>query len=84
MFAKRQSGFEIVVVTELPYEAELARARLEAQGIDAWVLDADQVRMQWHVAGAIGGVKVGVHPDDAACARAGARATSRSRAAAIS
>jgi hypothetical protein len=70
MFAKQQSGLSIVLVTWFPYEADLARARLEAGGIEAWVLDAEQVRMQWHVAGAIGGVKVGVHPDDADCARA--------------
>lgn len=70
MFAKRQSGFAIVRVTWFAHEAHLARALLEAEGIDAWVLDAEQVGVQWHVAGAIGGIKVAVREEDAYRARA--------------
>ena len=33
------------------------------------MLDADQIGMQFHVAGAVGGVKVAVRPEDAARAR---------------
>lgn len=70
MFAKRQSGFAIVRVTWFAHEAHLSRALLEAEGIDAWVLDAEQVGVQWHVAGAIGGIKVAVREEDAYRARA--------------
>lgn len=69
MFAKRQSGFAIVRVTWFAHEAHLSRALLEAEGIDAWVLDAEQVGVQWHVAGAIGGIKVAVREEDAYRAR---------------
>jgi hypothetical protein len=69
MFPRRQSGFEIVQVTWFAHEAHLARALLESEGIDAWVLDATQIGVQWHVAGAIGGIKVGVRAEDAERAR---------------
>jgi hypothetical protein len=69
MYPERQSGLVIVHTTWFVHEAEIARARLEADGLDAWVLDAEQVGVQWHVAGAIGGVKVAVWPEDAARAR---------------
>ncbi|RIL05251.1 MAG: hypothetical protein DCC71_11010 [Proteobacteria bacterium] len=69
MFPKRQSGLAIVKTTWFAHEAHLARALLESQGIEAWVLDAQQVGVQWHVAGAIGGIKVAVAPEDAERAR---------------
>lgn len=69
MFPKRQSGFEIVQTSWFAHEAHLARALLAADGIDAWVLDAEQIGVQWHVAGALGGVKVAVRPADATRAR---------------
>jgi hypothetical protein len=65
-----QSGLEVVGYFSYPYEADLARARLESVGIEALVLDDHQVRMQWHIGAAIGGVKLGVDPDDAPRARA--------------
>jgi hypothetical protein len=70
MFPRRQSGFEIVLVTWFAHEAHIGRTLLEADGIEAFVLDADQIGMQWHVAGAIGGVKLAVRPEDAERARA--------------
>lgn len=66
MFPKRQSGLAVVHTTWFAHEAHLARALLESHGIEAWVLDAQQVGVQWHVAGAIGGIKVAVAPGDAA------------------
>ena len=70
MFAERQSGFEIVYSTWFAHEAHLARSLLASRGIDAWVFDEEQIGVQWHVAGALGGVKVGVAPEDAPRARA--------------
>jgi hypothetical protein len=53
-----------------PVEAELARNRLEEQGIPAVILDAETVGMLFHAGGALGGVKVQVAESDAARARA--------------
>jgi hypothetical protein len=39
-------------------EAEIARNRLEAEGIRAVLMDRETVAMAWHVAQAIGGVKL--------------------------
>ena len=52
------------------YEAHLARARLEDDGLSAWLLDEHQVGMQWHLAPVLGGVKVAVRREDADRARA--------------
>ena len=59
-----QSGLSIVASYLYPYEAHLAKSQLEAGGIEAWVLDEHQVQMRWHLAGALGGVKVAVAPAD--------------------
>lgn len=69
MFPARQSGFEIVLVTWFAHEAHLAKALLASEGIDSWVLDAGQVGVQWHLAGALGGIKLGVRAEDADAAR---------------
>jgi hypothetical protein len=65
----RQSGFEIVGTFLYPFQAELARTLLECEGIQAWIFDEHEIRMQWHLAGALGGVKVVVTPDHAPRAR---------------
>jgi hypothetical protein len=70
VFPKRQSGLEIVHTTWFAHEAHVARSLLASRGIEAWVLDAEQIGVQWHVAGALGGVKVAVDPADAERARA--------------
>lgn len=44
----------------LPYEAHLARARLEAEGLTVWVADEHTISMQWLYSNALGGVKVNV------------------------
>ena len=69
MIPIRQSGLEVVGAYWYPYQADLARDLLEARGVRAWILDEHQVRMRWHFAVALGGVKVVVSPDDAERAR---------------
>ncbi len=56
----------VTVATFLtPWEAQLARARLLAEGIPASVADEHLVRMDWFIASAIGGVKLQVGTKDA-------------------
>ncbi len=43
-----------------PHEAHLARAKLEAEGIPAFVADEHTINMQWLYSQALGGVKVQV------------------------
>lgn len=64
MSGTKQSGLSVVGVFWYPHEAQLARALLESEGIPAWVLDEHQVQMRWHLAAALGGVKVAVAPSD--------------------
>jgi len=66
----QQSGLAVVGSLLYAHEAHLAKGRLEAEGIEAWVLDEDQVRMQWHLARALGGIKVAVAPAHAERAHA--------------
>jgi Putative prokaryotic signal transducing protein len=49
-----------------PWEAELARARLEAEGVEAVLGDDNLIHMDWFVAQAVGGVKVLVRPEELA------------------
>jgi hypothetical protein len=51
------------------HEADVARALLDSYGIEAWILDEHQIRQQWHLAGALGGIKVAVAPECAYRAR---------------
>ncbi len=43
-----------------PYEAHIARAQLESEGIPAFVADEHTINMQWLYSDALGGVKVQV------------------------
>lgn len=45
-------------------DAELAKGRLEASGIDCFLLDDNMVRMDWFNANALGGVKLQVDPEN--------------------
>jgi rubredoxin len=49
-----------------PWEAELVRARLEAEGLEAVLADDNLIHMDWFVAQAVGGVKVLVRPSELA------------------
>lgn len=51
-------------------EAELARGRLEAEGISARIVDGNTVSIAQHLSGALGGVKLVVAESDDAAARA--------------
>lgn len=64
MGAAHQSGLTIVASYLYPYEADLAKALLDSHDIESWVLDEHQIRQRWWLAGALGGVKVGVAEDD--------------------
>ncbi len=53
-----------------PEEAHLLRMRLEAGGIEAFLLDENLVQVDWLLANAIGGVRVQVNDEDVAAAGA--------------
>src|SRR3990172_4296043 len=53
-----------------PADAELARGRLEAEGLRAFVADAHVVRMNWLLSQAVGGVKLMVPASEEAMAMA--------------
>lgn len=44
----------------LPYEAHIARSRLDAEGIPAFVADEHTINMQWLLSDALGGVRLQV------------------------
>lgn len=52
-----------------PWEAQLAKAVLESEGIEAMIADENLIRLYWALSNAIGGVKVQVRPDDLERAR---------------
>ena len=49
-----------------PYEAHIARALLESEGIPAFVADEHTINMQWLYSDAMGGVRLQVSKDFAA------------------
>jgi hypothetical protein len=49
-----------VATYSLPYEAQIARAKLESEGIPAFVADEQTINMQWLYSDALGGVRVQV------------------------
>ncbi|AXK39885.1 DUF2007 domain-containing protein [Crenobacter cavernae] len=53
-----------------PFEAHLARGRLEAEGVAAWVVHEHHVAANWMLSNALGGVKVQVAEYNAARAAA--------------
>lgn len=46
-----------------PWEAQLAKARLETEGIEAMIADENFVRLYWAVSSSLGGVKVQVREE---------------------
>ena len=56
------TGRDLVTVATymFPWEAYIARGRLEAEGVAAFVADDNTVQMNWGYAWAIGGVRVQV------------------------
>ncbi|WP_445354897.1 DUF2007 domain-containing protein [Microbulbifer sp. EKSA008] len=47
-----------------PYEAQIAKARLESEGIHAFIADEHTVNMQWLYSNAMGGVRLQVSEND--------------------
>jgi len=70
MLPERQSGLAIVGRFSYLHEADIAKALLESEGIESWLLDEHQIRHRWFLAGALGGVKVAVAPQFAEQAQA--------------
>ncbi|GAA0694545.1 DUF2007 domain-containing protein [Marinobacterium maritimum] len=48
-----------------PYEAQIARALLDSEGIEAFVADEQTINMQWLYSDALGGVRLQVAAEDA-------------------
>ena len=59
-----------VAVLDNPEHAAFARNVLDAAGIPSFIADENMVGMAWHMAGALGGVKVQVSAEDEEDARA--------------
>ena len=43
-----------------PYEAQIARAKLDSEGIPAFIADENTINMQWLYSNALGGVRLQV------------------------
>ena len=69
MIPKNQSGLAIVRSYSYLYEADIAKALLESEGIESWLLDEHQIRQRWHLGLALGGVKLAVSPEFASQAQ---------------
>src|SRR6266849_6491351 len=52
---------------DLP-DALLAKGSLESAGIQAYLVDDNMIRMDWFISNLLGGIKLKVHPEDAAVA----------------
>ncbi|WP_339667846.1 DUF2007 domain-containing protein [Dasania marina] len=46
-----------------PYEAQIARAKLDSEGVPAFVADEQTINMQWLYSNAMGGVRLQVPAD---------------------
>ena len=49
-----------IATYSFPYEAQIARARLDSEGIPAFVADEQTINMQWLYSNAMGGVRLQV------------------------
>jgi hypothetical protein len=64
---EEKSWEDLVTVREfrdLP-EALLAKGSLESAGIECFLVDDNMVRMDWFLSNLVGGIKLGVRPEDA-------------------
>lgn len=69
MLTERQSGLEVVATFWYLHQADIAKALLESYALEPLLLDEHQIRMRWHLAAALGGVKLAVPPAQAGRAR---------------
>lgn len=60
---------ETIAVFTHPWEAHIARGRLEAEGIDAYVIHENHIWAAWVLSNALGGVKLQVATEDVPRAR---------------
>jgi DNA-directed RNA polymerase subunit RPC12/RpoP len=51
-----------IATYSFPYEAQIARAKLDSEGIPAFVADEQTINMQWLYSNALGGVRLQVPP----------------------
>lgn len=58
-----QSGLAIVGRYSYLHEADMAKALLDSEDIESWLLDEHQIRHRWHLGAALGGVKLAVTPE---------------------
>jgi hypothetical protein len=49
-----------IATYSFPYEAQIARANLEAEGIPAFIADEHTINMQWLFSNALGGIRLQV------------------------
>ncbi len=70
---RRPPILEMALITIATYDfwpdAEIARGRLQSEGIDAWLADQHLVQLDWLYSIAVGGIKLQVAPEDAERAR---------------
>lgn len=62
--------FVTIAVFDQPIEAELARTKLDAEGIECFIADSNLVGINPAYTLAVGGIKLRVHEEDSAAARA--------------
>lgn len=53
-----------VAIFDTPMTAEIARLRLETEGIESFLSDTETVTMAWHLGQAVGGIKLQVRHED--------------------
>jgi hypothetical protein len=63
------SELETIATYAYPYQAEIARGRLESEGIPAFLADEFLINLNWLYTNAIGGIRLRVAADDALLAR---------------
>ncbi len=58
-----EPSLKIIATYSMPYQAHLAKSRLEAEGISAFIRDEHLISIDWLYSPALGGVKLEV-PED--------------------
>ncbi|AOE50220.1 putative signal transducing protein [Kangiella sediminilitoris] len=53
-----------VAAFELPWQAHLFKGFLESEGVQAYVVNEEHIRLYWPISNALGGVRVMVHAED--------------------
>jgi len=64
-----QTELETIATYAFAYQAEIARGRLEAEGIRAFLADEFLINLNWLYTNAVGGIRLRVSSEDAPLAR---------------